>query len=698
MISSSQTKASTARGRKSTALPVLPLQKKRNYKRWRAISLSLVYLVFAIHIIHWKITGKTLAPLELNEVMYTLELGIITAGFLFMGLLVAGTAIFGRFFCSWACHIMVLQDFCAYLLRKIGIHAKPIRSRVLLWVPPLTALYMFVWPQVLRMWHSQAFPTFHLASDADGWASFATTNFWRNLPGPWVIAATFAICGFAIVYLMGSRTFCTFVCPYGAVFALADRFAPGRIKVNDACQQCARCTAVCTSGVRVHEEVKLHGMVVNSACMKDLDCVSVCPQNALQYGLAKPAVFSASTRASGSRLLSHFSIAEEILLSAVFLVVLFSFRGLYGQIPFLLSLALGAILGYLAVLTARLVTRPAVSLSKHHLKQTGRLTGLGVGFALFSCLLTILVTHSAFVRLHEYSGLRSWQVWRQTESEDERHGLAETITQRLDVANRWSLIHNPRVTRALLQCSLDLKRFDDAGIYAHQFLQRFPSDSQAQLHLGQALVGLGKKKEAEQYFRALIENGPGSPSGQSGNLATAHYTLASLLVERGEFRNSITSFEKAIKLSPEQGTWLAALGSAYAEIGELDKAVACLQTAIEFDDTLSRAQYNLGTILAIQGKLEPAIESYKDALRNEPNDPEVLNNLGLALLRAGDLNQSQYYLERALALAPENADTHFNLGRLFTMLSDLARANRHFTEAVRINPRYERLLISGQGH
>ncbi len=83
---------------------------RRSFAKWRALSLSLVYLVFAAHIIHWKVTGKTLAPLELNEVMYTLELGIITAGFLFMCFLVFGTLIFGRFFCSWACHIMVLQD------------------------------------------------------------------------------------------------------------------------------------------------------------------------------------------------------------------------------------------------------------------------------------------------------------------------------------------------------------------------------------------------------------------------------------------------------------------------------------------------------------------------------------------------------------------------------------------------------------
>ena len=115
--------------------PALPGQ-RANYSRWRAGTLTLVYLLVAAHIAHWRITGKTLAPLELNEVMYTLELGIVTAGFIFMVVAAFSVAIFGRFFCSWGCHILALEDLCAWLLKKLRIRPKPIRSRMLLFVPP----------------------------------------------------------------------------------------------------------------------------------------------------------------------------------------------------------------------------------------------------------------------------------------------------------------------------------------------------------------------------------------------------------------------------------------------------------------------------------------------------------------------------------------------------------------------------------
>jgi len=379
---------------------------RRRYPRWRALSLSLVYVVFAIHIIHWKLTGKTLAPLELNEVMYTLELGIITAGFLFMCLLVLGTLIFGRFFCSWACHIMVLQELCAWCLRRIGILAKPIRSRFLLWVPPLTAFYMFLWPQLVRAWESRALPTFHMATDRDGWASLVTNNFWRNLPGPWIIALTFLMCGILMIYLLGSRTFCTYVCPYGAVFSLADRFSPGRILVRDNCKQCGRCTAACMSGIRVHEETRQYGRVVNPACLKCLDCVSVCPQEALHYGMSKPALFASYQSGGRFGLPYDFSLAEELLAAMVFIVVVLTFRGLYSRIPFLLSLALGVMIGYAVIVLVRLVTRRNVRLSTWTLRGEVRLSRAGRAYVGAMALLLIFVGHSAFIRYHEYLGLR----------------------------------------------------------------------------------------------------------------------------------------------------------------------------------------------------------------------------------------------------------------------------------------------------
>ncbi|MBK7240979.1 MAG: 4Fe-4S binding protein [Flavobacteriales bacterium] len=93
----------------------MEVKKYRSFEKWRIATLIGVHVLFIAHFVHWKIRGRTLAPLEFNEVMYTIHQGIVTAGFILMALVMVATSIFGRFFCSWGCHILALQDSCGWL-------------------------------------------------------------------------------------------------------------------------------------------------------------------------------------------------------------------------------------------------------------------------------------------------------------------------------------------------------------------------------------------------------------------------------------------------------------------------------------------------------------------------------------------------------------------------------------------------------
>src|SRR5262249_59090435 len=109
------------------------------------------------------------------------------------------------------------------------------------------------------------------------------------------------------------KGFCTYGCPYGALFGALDYASPGRIVVSEACEQGGHCTGTCRSNVRVHEEVRLHGMVVDPGCMKCMDCVSVCPKGALSYSFAPPVLFrSRAARRSARRY--DLGLAEEVAL------------------------------------------------------------------------------------------------------------------------------------------------------------------------------------------------------------------------------------------------------------------------------------------------------------------------------------------------------------------------------------------------
>jgi len=484
------------------------------YARWRAATLIGVYLLAGVHIAHWAIAGRTLAPLELNELMYTLELGVVTAGFLFMLTAMVSTLVFGRFFCSWLCHILALQDLCAWLLGKVGIRPRPVRSRVLLLVGPGAFFYMFLWPQVSRVIRGDPLPALRLLDDSGGWASFITEDFWRNLPGPVVALLTFFICGFVIVYFLGSRSFCAYACPYGAVFAIADRLAPGRlVEVDNRCDQCGLCTGVCESHVRVHEEIGRFGMIVDANCLKDLDCVSVCPKKAIGFRFTRPSLARSFSGVGRRRLKYDFSLLEDAVMAGVFLVTLAIVRGLYGYGPFLMALGVGGIVAYASVVTLRMFRRENVRLNGFQLKRGGVITRHGAVALGLSLVLFVFLAHSGMIRRHEIAGERDYNLMRVSLHEQRRNppaALIDSAKRHAHAVERWGLLRPVALDARLAS----LHSFDEpptaAVAYFDRALERRPRDRALRIQYSQTLLRLGRFDAAQAQLLAAATTEAGS--------------------------------------------------------------------------------------------------------------------------------------------------------------------------------------------
>lgn len=76
---------------------------------------------------------------------------------------------------------------------------------------------------------------------------------------------------------------CRYLCPYGALLAIAGLFSPLRItRVKDTCTDCELCTKVCPSNIKVHAvgQTRLNdsvGQVWSDECTSCLLCVEECP-------------------------------------------------------------------------------------------------------------------------------------------------------------------------------------------------------------------------------------------------------------------------------------------------------------------------------------------------------------------------------------------------------------------------------------
>ena len=386
----------------SLALPVVTLperKKKARVGKWRAGVLIAVHLLIIAHIVQWLIVGKTVSPIEQSEYMQTLEQGFLTAGAIIFAIAILSTVLFGRYVCGWLCHVVALQDFCHWLMGKLGVRPKPFRARLLMLAPLTLGLYMFVWPSFKRHALQPAFETMNLAWPA--WlrrtdpfpglqSELVVDDFWATFP-EWYIAIPFLlVCGFATVYFLGAKAFCTYACPYGGLFALVEPASPPRVRVDYAkCHECGLCTAACTSNVRVHEEIKHHGMVIDAGCMKTMDCINACPNDALSIGLGRPAIGSpVRAEATESHAQAkdkadrrwHLTWPQEIAFALVILYLFVATRGMFDRVPMLMAGGLAAGGTGLTVLLWKTVTMSNTRIHRVALKQRGTLKPAGIVF------------------------------------------------------------------------------------------------------------------------------------------------------------------------------------------------------------------------------------------------------------------------------------------------------------------------------
>lgn len=394
---------------------------KSKMGRWRAAVLILLNLVMVGHIIQWLIHGMTLSPIEPSESMKGLEEGVVNTGLILFLLAIVSTLIFGRFFCGWGCHIVSLQDLCSWMMNKLGVRPKPFRSRLMVYIPLGVAIYMFVWPTFKRHiltplvgneyarlpnWLGTVPPIDRLTSD------FLIKDYWATFPAWYVAIPYFAVVGFAVVYFLGSKGFCTYGCPYGGFFGPADLISPGKIRVTDACEGCGHCTAVCTSNVRVHEEVRDFGMVVNPGCMKCMDCVSVCPNDALYFGFGKPTVLAkprtpeaAERQRVKKSSLKQFDLTkrQEWLALGFFLILVWGFRSFVNEVPLLMAIGMAGVGTFWGWKLWALAAIANVRIQNIQLKVKGKLRPAGYLFALLG---------AAYLLAGLWGGAVHYTLWR----------------------------------------------------------------------------------------------------------------------------------------------------------------------------------------------------------------------------------------------------------------------------------------------
>lgn len=635
-------------------VPLRHVRKSRSGPR-RAIVLGIVQLLMIAHVVQWAITGSTLTPVEPSESMEAVKNGVINAGAILFAVALASTAVLGRWFCGWGCHVVLLQDACAWMLAKVGIRPRPFRSRLLVWVPLLLALYMFVWPVAYRL---AIAPFLQPELRWPGWTwQLVTGDFWATFPG-WLMGVPFlAICGFLTVYFLGMKGYCTYGCPYGGFFAPLDEVAPARIRVTDACEHCGHCTAVCTSNVRVHEEVAAFGMVVDSGCMKCMDCVSVCPKDALYFGFgASNALTARSASASvagsaGAGALKGQARAktpaapharhdltwpQEIALTAlaaiVFLAVYFPFgtSPARATVPLLFASGITACVVFMVWTAWRTLTASNASFHRLALVRAGRIMRGGWGWIAVTALALSAVAHAGAINVIG---------WRA-----ERAEMAITVPEELLIS--MDRVDLPPPMRAEAERALRLYALagpvDSGGWGIYPGRERMIALRRARL-----LAALGDFPAAESIVRRLWESRREEP------VAAA---LVRLLAAQGRDDEAESLADEAVRDNPSWWRLAEERVTGLVGTGRTDEAIAMARArhAALPDDIV--AMRRLSLLLIEHGDapadVEEGVRLVDRTIEIDPSNPNAWRVRAMGMVRLERREDAIASVQRALELAP----------------------------------------------
>ena len=247
-------------------------------QKLRIASLIGIQLLILAHI--YIFGDQIIGSLDFQEFFHAfVKYGIINAGVLLVILAFVTTLIFGRFFCGWACHFGAVQELAWWLLKKMGINPKTVNSSLVTILPLFILLNFYIAPNLAHT----------LSSPWEGLSvNLGIPEIWAFLPGFVIGTLTFVVDGFLIVYFLGRKGFCRYICPWGAFLKLPNSLAMFKVRNIGGCIQSGNCTTNCPVGIDVSYEINNYNKVTNTNCTSCMICTEGCPSSALSYKWMSP--------------------------------------------------------------------------------------------------------------------------------------------------------------------------------------------------------------------------------------------------------------------------------------------------------------------------------------------------------------------------------------------------------------------------
>uniref|UniRef100_A0A5B7AH77 Uncharacterized protein n=1 Tax=Davidia involucrata TaxID=16924 RepID=A0A5B7AH77_DAVIN len=174
-----------------------------------------------------------------------------------------------------------------------------------------------------------------------------------------------------------------------------------------------------------------------------------------------------------------------------------------------------------------------------------------------------------------------------------------------------------------------------------------PTKSHSYYNLARSYHSKGDYEKAGLYYMASVKE-----SNKPHEFALPYYGLGQVQLKLGDFRSSLSNFEKVLEIYPENCETLKALGNIYVQLGQTEKAQEFLRKTTKIDPRDAQAFLDLGELL-ISTDAGAALDAFKTACallkkQSEEVPIELLNNIGVLQFEKGEFELAEQTFKEAL--------------------------------------------------
>jgi len=372
--------------------------------------------------------------------------------------------------------------------------------------------------------------------------------------------------------------------------------------------------------------------------MTCLDCVSVCPNDALSFSFSKPAIFAAPRTKKAKKTAKirppyDLTLPQDAMFLAAGIVLFVCFRSMLNSIPMLMAAGMAAI-GVVGLLTLwKLVTLPNVRLQNLQLKLKGRVRPLGLFVALGCIAYLTAAAWSGVVRYHRYRG----------------EMLDLKVITPFDTVFNKRYEPTPRDKAAALEAISHLALSGprrQSGI-GWEFLPK------TQVRLAWLHAVAGNLPAAEAYLTEAVNTTAYIPRSDWIFGLARIYMLQDKPPESGK-----ALYERMVAAHPELHDVRLSLAMQELQSGNGDKAIelcdALLRVKPPTAPALPVQRVRATEILIDAGVPSRALEVMQAAVNEQPDIAIYRAGLATAMLFTGKGEQAIPHMQRAVELEPLN--------------------------------------------